>query len=645
VLYPQVSSSFNNFLFKSLRQAYFLKLQLYLVFITFSLMATQIFASNSSNQRTEGLLEASKSRTWHFLLGYTDQEESDILTKSFFLTPEGKSKPYNELIATLKSFTKPTNIDTPDQHPQCIFRARYYFLDKQLNLKEHGVTPQTCPGFSAFSYEGEVTGISLVFATGYFGNPASYYGHFLLKLETDKASIKDLEKTTINFGAIFPPDENAMVYILKGIFGGYDSVYKEQQYYQQSLNYGEGELRDVWEYALNFTREESRFITAHLWELLGVKYTYYFFDRNCAYRMATVFELVLNTKLADTNSLWQIPQHVIQQLSSTNHRGSPLIKSVKYIPSRQSRLYQRFLGLNELEKDWLNQLTYNITLIESSNFDDLPLQTKYRLLDVLLDYYQYLIIKEYINEDIAEEHHRAVLNKRFRIQAGISKISFKPGNPPHLGRRPSYVQIGAIDKNGNGETSIKIRPAYYDPLDYGSGHTRNSSLIMGELDLETRDSVWIVKSFGIVKIENIQRNVTNLPGDNMHSWYLNSGFINDPDDCKSCMEFEFNGGIGLSNSFASDNFVLSGFLGGGIEGENLRQEIFYATGRVVLNASFSPAFRLRIEIKNDHFIEENKDRTAYTLEGRVKLTTNSDIRVLLEDINELETKLAVGYYW
>lgn len=612
-----------------------------------ALFVFAVFASGarSSSLDTVDLTNISQSRTWHYLLGYTDQGKSDISSDAFFLSGQGRENPADELHATLKAFSDPANINAPDQHPQCRFRARYYFLDRQLNLSAYGIIPQPCPGFAAFSYNDEVTGISLVFATGYFGNPASYYGHFLLKLDTDKKSIQELEKTTINFGAIYPPSENMLVYIFKGVFGGYDSVYRQQQYYQQSLNYGEVDLRDVWEYRLNFTREESEFITAHIWELLEVKYQYFFFDRNCAYRMATVLELVLDTKIADTGSLWQIPQHIVQQISSIDHRGEPLVRSINYIPSRQSRLYQRYLNLGEPEKEWLNRLIRNIELVNSDSFDTLPLETKYRLLDTMLDYYQYLITREYMEEDKAQKLYQSVLSKRFRLPAGISEVKFASDAPPHEGRRPSYIQVGALDRDDEGEASVKLRPAYYDSLDYASGHIKNSTLSMAEMDLESVDGDWIVKSIGIVRVENIQRNVTNLPGDNSHSWYLDSGFVNNPDDCDNCMEFEFNGGIGLSGSFASDNLVISGFVGGGIEGEKLSEDVFLATGRILLNINLSPRIRIRMEAKNDYFVKDENGRDAYTIEGRMELTTNSDLRFQIEETEDTELKLAVGFYW
>lgn len=615
------------------------------VFSILLLCFSHTYANEANVQDTDELTDISQSRTWLLLLGYPDRKKSSILTESFFLAREGSHNPFNELMATLSAFSKPSIIDTPDQHPQCLFRARYYFLDKRLNLKEYRIIPQPCPGYDAFNYNGGTTSISLVFANGYFGNPASYYGHFLLKLNPAKDGITDLEKTTINFGAIFPPNENMPTYIFKGIFGGYQSKFRQQQYYEQSLNYGEIELRDVWEYELNLTRDEVELLTAHLWELLGVKYRYYFFNRNCAYRMAVVIELVLDKKLTNTKRPWQIPQHIIQQLASIEHHGMPLIKDVRYIPSRQSRLYQRYFKLVKHERDRLNKLINNNDLLESEIFEDLPLTSKHRLLDVMLDYYQYLTIREYMEEATVKKSYQTVLSKRFRLPPGISEINFESGGPPHKGRKPSYIQLGAINRDKNSGVSIKIRPAYYDTLDYASGHIKYSLLSMGELDLETRNDELIIKSLGIVKVESIQRNATGLPGDRMHSWYVNSGFINNSDDCDDCLDFLVNGGLGLSKSIGNDKLIISAFLGGGFEGDNLTEEALHTTGRILLNFTLSPSTRMRMEASNDNFIKQDYHRITYTIEGRTELTINSDVRIQVKETDELELKLAFGFYW
>jgi hypothetical protein len=588
----------------------------------------------------------SNSDRWLKLLGYVNGKASDILTDSFFLATNGRQDPHAELLATLAAFAQPALADSADDHPQCKWRARFFYLDESLGLSSANIQHQPCPGFEAFSYGGHSTGVSLVFASGYFGNPASYYGHFLLKLDTDLKTITDLQKTTINFGAVYPPDENMIVYIFNGVFGGYDSIYSRQQFFVQSLNYGEVDLRDVWEYKLNLTASEVQLLTAHLWELLGVKYRYFFFDRNCAWRMATVIELVLDNQLMNSARLWQIPQHVVQKLAETQHHGAPLISEVQYLPSRQSRLYQRYLDLDKTERLWLDRIITDFDALQSPSFDTMPLRSRHRLLDVLLDYYRYLTIRGYMDENLVKKRHQIVLGERFRLPVGDSDYpQFSSHGEPHIGRKPSYLQVGLFEHDQRTEASIKIRPAYYDGLDYGSGHIRNSALSMAELDLETRDGELFVRSIGIVNVESIQRNVTNLPGDRQHSWYLSSAFIQENMDCTHCPVLAFNSGIGLSQSLWNDNLVASIFVGGGIEGDQLKEEFIHASGRLLLFVDPSPRLRMRFEVSRDRFISRELARTFFNFEGRLALSDAADLRLRIEDGRDRQARLMLGYYW
>lgn len=589
------------------------------------------------------LKEISESRTWQLLLGYTHSGHSEIFSDNFFLSAEGAHNPHAELLATLNAFSQ--RFDNPDENAQCRYRARYIFLSRQINLEKYQIPPVVCPAFEKFQYDGQLTGIKLVFASGYFGNPASYYGHLLLKLETDRKDITDLEKTAINFGAIYPPDENLPTYIFKGVLGGYDAIFNEQEYYRQSLNYGETDLRDVWEYELNLTTNEIALLTAHLWEIQGVNYQYFFFDRNCSFRMAKVIDVVLEQNLVEDDSLWQIPQHLVQQLSNIQHHAKSLIKNIRYLPSRQSRLYQRYLDLTEQEKLLLNKIIEKTDLLEGDEFNNMILESQYRILDTLLDYYQYLLIKKYQDEAITMAHYQKVLSKRFMIPPGISHVQFSFNDSPEEGRKPSYIQMGVVNKNNNSEISLKIRPAYYDGLDYDSGHIKNSSLSMGELDLITEDNNLYIRSIGIVKIESLQRNVTGLPGDKVHSWYVDSGLINNIDECNDCFDLMINSGIGITRSLLKDSVIVSAFFGGGFFGNSLKEEALHSTARLLINVNVSAALRFQMEARNDYFIKEAENKNVYIFEGRNQISKNSDFRIKVVNDEDVKYSMAAGFYW
>jgi len=67
----------------------------------------------------------------------------------------------------------------PDDHPQCRFPARRQWLAERLG--GHSFPFQPCPKYERWTRSAAVESVSIVFATGYLGNPASYYGHTLLK--------------------------------------------------------------------------------------------------------------------------------------------------------------------------------------------------------------------------------------------------------------------------------------------------------------------------------------------------------------------------------------------------------------------------------------------------------------------------------
>jgi hypothetical protein len=163
--------------------------------------------------------------------------------------------------------------------------------------------------------EGDIDSISLLYATGYLGNPASYYGHTLLKFNSSHKLQSKLLDVSVNYGAIVPSGENPLSYIFKGMLGGYDGGFSHIEFYFHNHNYGELELRDIWEYELGFSNADVQLMVAHLWELMGKKNTYYFFRKNCAYRIAEILELAGDLKIIPDDRPWVFPQTIAAKLN------------------------------------------------------------------------------------------------------------------------------------------------------------------------------------------------------------------------------------------------------------------------------------------------------------------------------------------
>ena len=76
------------------------------------------------------------------------------------------------------------------------------------------------------------------------------------------------------------------------------------------------------------SQDEVDFIMAHAWEVLGREYVYYFFRRNCAYRMAEVVEIIDGIKIIPPRRPWTVPQSLVSAAETVRRDDQPLIEDV-----------------------------------------------------------------------------------------------------------------------------------------------------------------------------------------------------------------------------------------------------------------------------------------------------------------------------
>ena len=285
--------------------------------------------------------------------------KSDVVSPEFFLSVNGKNGPEAELKATLKALLSPPGND-PNQDARCKFIARYNWLRSKLDFPE--MSKQECPLFERWANLDDATGISIVFVSAYLKNPASTFGHLLIKFNSrNRLFGHSLLRPTLNYGARINPDDNPLAYALRGLFGGYNGSFTDERFYNFNHVYGENELRDLWEYPLNFSTEQQNRVTYHAWDMLqNVQFTYYFFLDNCAYRMAELLEMAWDdtTRINTSGAFWAIPVDVVFKLKKLRGRTNQqtLLGSPQLIPSRQRKLRQRVAQLSEMEQDQLKAL-------------------------------------------------------------------------------------------------------------------------------------------------------------------------------------------------------------------------------------------------------------------------------------------------
>lgn len=595
--------------------------------------------------------ELSANETWLKLVNYERGGKgpggflSATQIGDYFLADDGHSNPESELRATLAALRAPLAGD-PNKHAQCRYPARYIWLKKQSALD--GVEDISCPDFDSWIFGQDTASLSIVFVTGYLGNPASYYGHTLLKFNSPKGEqTSDLLDVTVNYGAIIPPGTGPLNYIYNGATGGFLAGFSHIEYYYHDYNYGELELRDLWEYELNLTTEEVHIVVAHAWEVLGHEFVYYFFRKNCAYRMDELVEIVDGVDIIPPRRAWTIPQSVVSRGAESDHHGKPLLGNVKRYPSRQSTFYEKYRGLTRVERDVLRDIARDSGEPNDEKIlNSLSVAAQQRVIDALIDYYQYLMPDDEPQDSKLSRKYRSLLTYRFGLPPTAHTSSSTSMLGPAHDRAPGYTSLGFVDNDSLGSgVSVRIRPVYYDALDSSISHVPNSELSMGEVVLESIDDKFLVRQVTLFRVESVNGAVSGLPGDNGRSWTLGFGLIEQSPSCDNCLVARFEGDIGRSIPIAS-NSTAGVYIGGAVQDNRNGNGNLFVRGSAYWNGAIGQRLRLRGRYESrSHLDGKLRFEDVMSVEARYELSRGWDTRLRVQKNVTTEVSLSLGYYW
>lgn len=601
-------------------------------------------------------LDLANNPTWHKLLLYETSLfsrsgfESAIHSEDFFNASTGRFDPDKELLATLQAIIAPVGTDS-NQHAQCRFRARYLWLKDVLAIEEGKIPEVNCPNFNDWSMNGETESVSIIFATGFLDNPASYYGHTFFKLNAKNAErITNLLDVSVNYGAIVPRDDSTASFIVKSLTGNYDAGFSYIHYYFHTHNYGETEFRDMWEYELNLSQKDLDLVIAHAWEVLGKKYTYFFFEKNCAYRIGELLEIIDEVDIIPDNNIWVLPQMLIKKMGLAQYESQPLVRRVVYYPSRQSRLYQKYERLEDQQRHLMKAVVHDITLLNNSDFRSQPLASKHQILDTLLDYYQFISLTDILPKEKANESYRMVLARRYRLPPGIEDRDPVIPIAPHLARDSSLTQVGVLNNADRGSgISLTIRPTYYDALDASHGHIKNAELIMGELQLVSFDGDINIRRLNLLGIQSVRSMVTGLPGDDNRSWKLQFGWESQNLACThDCLVVRLQADSGYT-WMLGDHVLIGGYLGGAIQDNRNDQGNVYAKGTGFAMIDWGRNLKSHLEYEYRQHMDGDlggEDTFKFTTRYHPDRENNSwDIRLSYEHNRGEELSTSFGYYW
>ena len=606
----------------------------------------------SATLREDTLLEIQGSREWQHLVQYTSRilgrRHSEIQSSHSFFSSKGKTQPLAELIATIDALATPlSSLKLADEHPRCKFIARYEYLKTKIEFPPH-TDKITCPKFTQWIDISNVDSVSLVFASGYFKNPASFYGHPLLKFNGSKPDSQGLLDITINNGAIIPPNENPIVYVVKGVFGGYQAAFSDTTFYQLNHSYSEDDLRDLWNYQLDLSQEQKERLIYYSWELLNQRFTYRFFSNNCGYFLEDLLQYALGERLSPRNRIYSVPANTFFNAVAYENNGKPLVKDISRTPSRQTKLHESYDSLSASDQRLVHHFVNNnsIDLLDASN-------NIISVIDTLTDYYSYLLTTS--DDDKTKSTLMRVRTQLYRQRLGLKSkpdlelattpVDNPDSTPPHTGSPPSLIRLGYLNNSVLGDGyRLRIRPVSYDLLDLDGGHIPNSTLNMFNLEASSFDGQLRVSQFDLVNIKTLNVSRTGLPGDGGLGWGLRLGLERANNSCINCLLTHISASGIKAKRF---NSWLSAYVQGEVsyhsnfEGGSIRSKLNVSSVIKPL-----PWWKSEITIGTRFSIDGDADsETIVNWQNRIGADPNRNIRFDVNYDGEHEVHLGYGWYW
>lgn len=494
-------------------------------------------------------------RQWQVLLHYRPRllrggVESQVDDAAFFLSPSGKFEPKAELQATLASFFAPPDQEEGTEHLQCKFIARYQWLKQELGFDAEYLPEYACPQFEDWLAEMDPDAVTLVFPVAYLNNPASMFGHTLLRIDSKKWSEQTrLLDFTVNYAAD-TRDEPGLSYALKGLFGGYEGSFSVAPYYAQVKRYGDIENRDIWEYHLTLSHEEVLRMLRHAWELRSARLDYYFLDENCSYQLLSLLEAARpSLHLLDQFGLWAVPADTVRAVA--NEEG--LISSATFRPSRRTVLQERAKYLDPELQNIAKCIGDDRCPIDSVAQRGLSPLDQAKVLELAMEYvgYRYAVQME----GTAENDPRMM-----QILTARSKLDIPPQTPwieqpperPDQGHRSGRAEISYGYENDQQFFQLSLRPVLHDFADPPGGYIDGAELefLVAAGRYYMRDDKLVLEYLDFIDIVSIPtRNQFIKP----LSWKANVGLKRMQfDDNDRPLTGNVNLGVGLSDEISKD---------------------------------------------------------------------------------------------
>ncbi|MDR0281171.1 MAG: DUF4105 domain-containing protein [Paucimonas sp.] len=552
----------------------------------------------------------------HYETGKLGGWRSYVDDDRFFLAEDGAHHPDRELAATVQALYEPAS--KGDKHAQCVYPARTRWLREQLQLTD--LPAPDCAEYTAWFKDVSPHSAVLIFPAAYLNSPSSMFGHTLLRI--DQADVQSNETAllsyAVNFGAYIEGNDNSILYAWKGLMGGYPGLFAFVPYQEKLSEYRSLENRDLWEYRLNLSPEETGRMVEHIWELKQIRFDYFFFDENCSYRLLELLQVARpSLDLTSHFPLTAIPTDTVK---AVKHAG--LVERVDYRPSRERELLARAEPLDKNEQQQVLSLAADTGHLQSPDFTALPKPRQALVQDAAYRLERY--------RATGQERDPAQAKRSFELLRAINRnppppLEVERPGLPEDGHESRTWQLGVGTREDRAFAEYGLRMAYHDLNDNAYGFPLGAQIEILQLKLRQYEgNDWQVQRLDLATIRSLTpRNDLLKPW----SWQVAGGLERVPgkhDD--EVLVSHVNGGAGGTWALGDD---MLGFALGTVRVEHHNDFAQFIAPAAGFNTGLlwrNGLGNLTVEAKGDYFTN-GEVRRSLSLNQQWELSDSLGLRL------------------
>ncbi|MDN5513457.1 DUF4105 domain-containing protein [Acinetobacter sp.] len=452
--------------------------------------------------------------TWQRLMYADKKGHSEVSYAGFFLSNDGNTNLKQELQANIQALFQSAE---PNQSVRCRFPARSQWLMQQLNISEQQLPAVTCPELQDWIGQIKPYKATLIYATDFMGNPSSMFGHTLLRLDPKDQKQLNLVSYAVNYAATVTEGED-WSFAWNGLTGQYPGEYSLMPYYRKVKEYGDLESRDLWEYELSLSPDETRFLVQHIWEMKHVSFPYYFVSDNCAYRLLGLIDLV--RPQLDLKQQFKVAAIPVETIKAIEQQG--LVKETVYRPALETQLLSQARQHGKSLATVAHQVAFAETIEMSKQIESYQDLDKAKILEMAYDDLYLQFIGRKVEPVFAQPRLRQLLSLRSEID--LDRQRQQPQRPkvdPTQAHDARHFSVYMGEVQGEKFVELGQRQAYHDLIDPQGGFRTGTQLLFWDGSIQYRDDELKLEHFDFLSV-NSYNPIT--PFKTPLSWGFNLGW-------------------------------------------------------------------------------------------------------------------------